>query len=122
MFPVDKVFFFFAGNFIVICHQIMIFFNRKKVGSQNVAMSNRVMLLNLACADFLTGVYLFLLAVKAAHFSGDYCYQDKIWRTSTTCANLGLLNSIATETAVVILILMTTYRFVMNVLIRDHTL
>ena len=88
----------------------MIFLKQKKHGGQNVALCNRVMILNLACADLLTGIYLFILAAKSTIFSGAYCHQDKYWRTSTACADLGLLNSIATEAAVVILVIMTTYR------------
>ena len=109
----DNLFFFrcfFAGNMAVIIHQIMIFLKRKKHGGQNVALCNRVMILNLATADLLTGIYLFFVAGNILYYSGAYCHEDKIWRTSTSCANLGLLNSIATEAAVVILVIMTTYR------------
>ena len=74
-------------------------------------MCNHVLVLNLATADFLTGCYLLILGIQSIRFSGFYCHEDKLWRTSEMCSNPGFLNAIATEASVAFLVSMTSFRY-----------
>ena len=101
------MFAFVSGNFVVVSRQCFVLL-KTKVNS--VAKTNHILILNLAAADFLTGVYLLTVAIHSVKFSGVYCQMDKEWRTGSTCAYLGFLNSVATETSVVMLVIMTSVR------------
>jgi len=74
------------------------------------AKTNHVLVINLALADFLMGVYLIILASKAAQTSGRYCREDKPWRSSATCDFLGTLAVLSCVNSVLILVILTSYR------------
>ena len=71
---------------------------------------NRIMILNLAFADFLMGVYLFIIAVKSVEFSGFYCVNQLQWITGNQCAAAGVLAVLSSQASVFLLVLMTSHR------------
>ena len=76
----------------------------------NINVLNNILILNLAVADFFMGIVLFTLAVKTAQFSGNYCHEDKPWRTSSLCISLGVMTVISSEASVLTLVCITSYR------------
>lgn len=48
--------------------------------------------------------------MKDAQFSGKYCLMDEEWRSSSVCTALGSIAMLGSETSVIILTVMTTYR------------
>jgi len=75
-----------------------------------ISKINFVFLLNLSVADCLMGFYLLSLSFKSLYFSGKYCMYDKAWRSGPTCAGLGGLALISSQSSVFILVGLTTLR------------
>nr|CAB3263492.1 low-density lipoprotein receptor-related protein 1B-like [Phallusia mammillata] len=71
---------------------------------------NHILVLNLALSDFIMGVYLMILAIKSAQFSGEYWIRDKPWRFGTLCRTLGCLVVIASEASILFMAALTTFR------------
>ena len=51
----------------------------------------------LAVADFLTGLYLLVVAVKDIQFRGEFQLQAYTWMHSASCSALGILAVLAAE-------------------------
>ena len=102
------------GNGIVIIRTLMDLYNalrrRLPCTINRVGVCNKIMIVNLAIADFLMGVYLLIIAVKSVEFSGFYCRQRQAWRTSYLCSSAGVLAVISSQTSVLLMVLMTSYR------------
>uniref|UniRef100_H2ZAA3 G-protein coupled receptors family 1 profile domain-containing protein n=1 Tax=Ciona savignyi TaxID=51511 RepID=H2ZAA3_CIOSA len=82
----------------------------KLIKSSIVSKMNHFLIFNLAISDFLMGLYLIIIAVYSVLFSGRYCFEDEKWRTGLTCQYLGILSTIASETSVFILCVLTLLR------------
>ncbi|XP_076802927.1 uncharacterized protein LOC143446940 isoform X2 [Clavelina lepadiformis] len=97
------------GNLGVLIHNILqLLRDRAKMSS--LAVNHRILLVNLALADLLFGIYLLSLAVTNAVYSGSYCRQDIQWRASTTCNALGVIAVISIESSILLLSVMATNR------------
>ncbi|XP_047499746.1 relaxin receptor 2-like isoform X2 [Penaeus chinensis] len=66
---------------------------------------------NLAVADLLTGVYLFVVAVKDAQFRSEYHEYAYYWMTSWHCTITGVLSMTSSEVSVLILTFMSVERW-----------
>ena len=101
-----------VGNGIVIVGTLKQFYaTRRRFHSMNrVGVCNKIMILNLAVSDFLMGIYLFVIAVKSAEFSGNYCRHSQAWLQSSLCEFAGILALISSEASVFLMVLMTSYR------------
>ena len=81
-----------------------------------VKVWNSVLVLNLATADLLMGIYLTWLGVLSAFYDGasnpesQYWMMDHHWRSSNTCSFLGVLLVISSQTSVNTLIALTSLR------------
>nr|XP_039272143.1 uncharacterized protein LOC120346466 isoform X1 [Styela clava]XP_039272144.1 uncharacterized protein LOC120346466 isoform X2 [Styela clava] len=85
----------------------------KSVGwgrKKTIKLWNSVLVLNLAAADFLMGIYLVTLAGISMTQSTDYWNFDKKWRTSGPCQALGVIVMLSSQTSVLSLISLTTLR------------
>ncbi|CAN7981822.1 unnamed protein product, partial [Ixodes pacificus] len=67
---------------------------------------------NLALADLLMGVYLFVIASHDVRFRGEYIRHDYQWRHSWGCSASGLLSTVSSEASVFTLTVITVDRFV----------
>lgn len=65
---------------------------------------------NLACADFLMGVYLLFIAVHDALWMGEYFQHDVEWRSGIGCKIAGALSTLSSEVSVMILVVVTADR------------
>jgi len=80
-----------------------------------------MLILNLAMADLLMGVYLILLGIAGVVFDGTFCRHELTWRSGTTCQVMGSLVVISSETSVLTLVLLASIRLyvVSNVSMKD---
>ena len=87
--------------------------------SRLVKLWNSILVLNLASADLLMGIYLTWLAVVSTLYEGrshpqptelQYWNVDRKWRTSMACESLGILLVISSQTSVFTLVSLTTLR------------
>ena len=93
----------FIGNIVVI-------FWRLKMRDDNKVQS--FMLTNLACADFLMGVYLLIIAIKDLQWQGEYFKHDVTWRRSHLCRIAGALSMLSSEVSVLMLSAITADRLI----------
>ncbi|XP_061170411.1 G-protein coupled receptor GRL101-like [Saccostrea echinata] len=81
-------------------------FNSKKAGAYHI------LTLNLSCADFLMGVYLYTIAIINLHYTGQYGLNDYVWRHSTICTLSGIIATLSSEVSAFIVLLITMDRFI----------
>ena len=67
---------------------------------------------NLAIADTIMGIYLFIIATKDAIYRGEYILHEKAWRSSWLCSASGILSTLSSEVSVFLLTLITMDRYV----------
>nr|XP_034338910.1 G-protein coupled receptor GRL101-like [Crassostrea gigas] len=77
--------------------------------SQNLKFSV-IYAINLCVADFLMGVYMFIIAGANLKFSGRYGFEDEWWRHSHICTVAGVLATLSSEASVLFLLLITIDR------------
>ena len=76
---------------------------------------NRVhsfLLINLAAADLLMGVYLLTIAVMDLRWQGEYFKHDIAWRSGIGCQSVGALSMLSSEVSVLILTIITLDRLI----------
>uniref|UniRef100_A0A131YI75 Relaxin family peptide receptor 2 n=1 Tax=Rhipicephalus appendiculatus TaxID=34631 RepID=A0A131YI75_RHIAP len=66
---------------------------------------------NLALADLIMGVYLFVIASHDVAFRGEYIRHDYRWRRSVGCSVSGFLSTVSSEASVFTLTVITVDRF-----------
>ncbi|XP_070179137.1 G-protein coupled receptor GRL101-like [Littorina saxatilis] len=71
----------------------------------------RLLVANLAAADFLMGIYMTIIGSADAHFNGVYVVHEAEWRQSGTCITAGFLAFVSSEVSAFIICLITLDRF-----------
>ncbi|XP_022252762.1 relaxin receptor 2-like [Limulus polyphemus] len=92
----------FGNIFVLICRALL--------REQNEAHSFYIV--NLSVADFLMGVYLFIIAGHDVTYRGHYIRFDAQWRHSWKCNICGFLSTLSSEASVLILTIITTDRYI----------
>jgi len=82
--------------------------------------TNHMLILNLALADFLMGVYLIMLGIAAAVLDGNFCAQELSWRSGPTCQVMGALVVISSETSVLTMLLLASIRLYVVFLVSTY--
>ena len=104
----------FSAIFSIVANLNVIVFSARKLQQirqkNSVGFCNRLLIFNLALADFVMGISLLILACKSVQMSGEYCVFDLIWRTSGWCNLVGTLTIVSTQASVNILLVLTTLR------------
>ena len=93
----------FIGNFLVIIWRV-------RMRDDNKVQS--FMLTNLACSDFLMGVYLLIIAIKDLQWKGEYFQHDVAWRRGNLCRFAGALSMLSSEVSVLMLLAVTMDRLI----------
>ncbi|XP_076812331.1 uncharacterized protein LOC143459189 isoform X2 [Clavelina lepadiformis] len=81
----------------------------KKKGLTSLSV-NHMLVLNLAVADFLMGIYLIMLGIAGAVYDQRFCANELIWRSSSVCTTMGILVVLSSETSVSTMVLLTAFR------------
>jgi leucine-rich repeat-containing G protein-coupled receptor 7 len=92
------------GNIIVLVY------NTYKLKDKTSAYY--VLTINLGCADFLMGVYLFIIAITNLYYSGRYGLSDYYWRHSIGCTIAGIIGTLSSEASAFTVFLITLDRFI----------
>ena len=71
---------------------------------------NHLLILNLAVADLIMGIYLLMLGIIGTKYDGDFCRHELQWRSSITCEVMGVLVMISSETSVITMVTLTCFR------------
>ena len=71
---------------------------------------NRILVVNLAAADLLMGIYLVMLGWAGAAYDGVFCAYRFLWLSSSTCSTMGILVVVSSQVSVLTLVLLTSVR------------
>ncbi|XP_060084391.1 uncharacterized protein LOC132563668 [Ylistrum balloti] len=93
------------GNSGVVIYKIIF-------DQRSLVKGHGILILNLAVADFLMGIYLLIIAIADSIYRGQYIWNDLYWRNSVQCKLAGVLATISSEASVMFLLLITIDRFV----------
>ncbi|XP_061189737.1 relaxin receptor 1-like [Saccostrea echinata] len=93
------------GNFFVFWYK-MVYLKRQS------AQAHFILTTNLNWADFLMGVYLFIIAIANLVYNGRYGLEDYSWRNSYFCTIAGILATLSSETSTFLVFLITLDRFI----------
>lgn len=70
-----------------------------------------LLLIHLALADFLMGIYLLFIAVQDLLWQGEYVDHDVEWRSGMSCQIAGAISTLSSEVSVMMLLVLTINRF-----------
>ena len=99
-----------AGNAVVFNRTLRVLHHRRNVLS-TVQRVHNILLLNLAMADFLMGLYLSILALlKLLDKTGNFPEIRGMLRFTPLCSFLGILNFISSQVSVTMLVTMASFR------------
>ena len=96
-----------AGNSFVITKTAC---NLKQLTSRDRKYCFHMIVLNISIADFIMGIYLSIIAVYSAYYSGRYGSFDVEWRSSLRCEIIGCLAIVSSETTCFLMVVLTAYR------------
>ena len=71
---------------------------------------NRILILNIAVADFIMGIYLITISIYSVVYSGRYKEIDLEWRTSLRCSVIGSLAVLSSEASCMLMVTLTSFR------------
>ena len=94
----------------VITHEVKFFYDARKKKLTAPARTNHLLILNLAVADLLMGIYLLMLGIAGARLEGVFCAHQFTWRSGITCQAMGALVVISSETSVVTMMMLASFR------------
>ena len=105
---------FWIIGFVVIIGNVIVFVStvrHLKTSSLNSSLQcQHVIILNIAIADFIMGVYLITIAIFSQVYSGYYGLVDVEWRTSLRCSFIGSLVVISSQASCFLMIVLSAYR------------
>ncbi|XP_075680117.1 uncharacterized protein LOC113790232 isoform X2 [Dermatophagoides pteronyssinus] len=90
------------GNCLVIIGRMMI---------HELNVVHSFFIKNLAMADLLMGIYLFIIAYYDIKFRNHYILFEEEWRLSWQCTFAGIISTISSESSVFILAIITIDRY-----------
>ena len=73
-------------------------------------LANKIMIMVISIGDFLTGQYLFSLAIVDYTYGANYCKGQLKWLSSTYCSALGVISTIGSQISVVSLAILSICR------------
>ena len=99
-----------AGNAYAIITGLATTNYLRKIRSAVSLRYNHIIILNIAVADFIMGIYLITISLFSAIYSGHYAEVDLEWRTSTRCSIIGSLAVISSEASCFLMVTLTCFR------------
>ena len=97
---------------IVLISESAQFLGDRSLRESKVAFGNHALIINLALADLLMGIYLLSLCTVDLHYSGVYCLKSLEWLYSSTCTILGVVVVLSSEVSVLTQVLLSSIRLI----------
>ncbi|XP_062583978.1 G-protein coupled receptor GRL101-like [Saccostrea cucullata] len=94
-----------CGNLFGTCHKLLLL-NKKS----SLCKPFDILSINLGFADFLMGVYLYIIAGANLKFSDRYGFEDFLWRNSPLCTFAGILATLSSEASALFVLFITIDR------------
>ena len=83
----------------------------RKEKSKRHGMKQKLLIVNLAAADLLMGIYLLILGAVDAHFGSYFPLHAETWRISPLCKVAAVLSVLSSEASLFFLTLISLDRF-----------
>jgi len=83
---------------------------RRRINDLSSLRANHILVLNLAVADLLMGIYLFAVGINYERLKGSYCKEELLWRGSSLCTWMGITALISCEASMLTLVSLTSVR------------
>ena len=96
-----------SGNFYVILSTIHLLQIEKL---NKYSWYQHLIILNISIADMIMGIYLLVIAVYSAYYSGYYGQIDIEWRSSLRCSIIGSFAVLSSEASCFFMVLLTSCR------------
>jgi len=96
-----------AGNVLVILPTIKMLKTKKLTDSLRC---QHTIILNISFADLIMGMYLLIISVVSAIYSGSYGKIDYEWRSGIGCSIIGSLAIISSEASCFLMVTLTAFR------------
>lgn len=93
------------GNLVVFCYKLV-------YQKRQSAQAHFIFTTNLNWADFIMGIYLFIIAIANLVYNGRYGLEDFAWRNSYYCTFAGILATVSSETSALLVFLITMDRLI----------
>ncbi|XP_038051156.1 G-protein coupled receptor GRL101-like [Patiria miniata] len=90
---------------------VMVWRYREKTGNRAGLIINSFLVVNLAGADALMGLYMLIIAGADVHYGARYFEVSDEWRTSAACKAAGFISIMANEASVFLLVFISVARF-----------
>ena len=97
------------GNLLVISQRY------RRAGESSSQNVQRVLILHLAAADLIMGVYLVMIGVADAQYGNEYSWYTTTWRQTSMCKVAGFLAMLSSEASLFILATISIDRFLILV-------
>ena len=111
--PVIKAAFWIMGSLVIVENACVIAnglaFLKKTRAFDSIKFQHAI-ILNIAIADFIMGIYLLAIAFYDMSFSEVYGGVDRDWRSSLKYSIIGSLTVISRETSCFLMVILTAFR------------
>ena len=105
---------FWLNGFLIIVATVLVIARKIKLfKAGNLSASLRcqhTIIVNIALADFVMGVYLLTIAAYSSIYSGYYGQVDVAWRSSLSCSTVGSLAVLSSEASCFLMVVLTAFR------------
>ena len=107
-----KIICWIVGILAVIFNSITVVRSAKDLKTTKLyrGAMTRTMILLISLGDFLMGLYLLTIAVVDYTYKNTYCAQQYLWLTSSTCAALGVVNTVASQMSLFAMTALSIFR------------
>ena len=102
------------GVLALIGNGFVIYTRMRKEPNSSVERIQSTFITNLAVSDFLTGVYMLILACMDIYIGESYFWEGRAqeWRSSISCQIAGLIALVSSEASVFLVTLISVDRFI----------
>ena len=111
--PVLESAFWIMGIIVTLGNFLVIVITGERLKTKDLTDSLRcqhVIVINIACADLIMGIYLNTIAIFSQIFSGHYGSVDVEWRASLRCSIIGSLAVFSSEASCFLMIILSAFR------------
>ncbi|XP_033635439.1 uncharacterized protein LOC117296560 [Asterias rubens] len=109
--PILRVFIWILGFSALIGNAFVIIWRVRSKDREQSKKIQTFLILNLAVADLLMGVYMIIIASADLHYRSGYMIHAEEWQESIVCQMAGFISVLSSEASVFLLVLITTDRF-----------
>ena len=103
----------FGIGFLAIIFNIVVMIEQGgdlKECKSRTMLANKIMIMVISIGDFLTGQYLFSLAIVDYTYGANFCKMQLKWLSSKYCSALGVISTIGSQISVVSLAILSICR------------